>query len=208
LAEPSEHVPDLVARLVADRPRECEDADMKVVLLHGHDSTGARMAWLGRELASHLACAGLGVDVVIPEGLLELASGTRSWWLDDGAEADVTAALAHLRSTVDLDGAVLVGFSQGGALAVAAAMASGSTVRGVVCVGGFVPPGTLVRAGAAPMLVLHGDDDEVVDVFYAETLARSARKFQLDVTLTTYPCGHEWPDGAAATIAAWIARTV
>lgn len=177
---------------------------MRIVLLHGYDSSPDAMGTLAAELSS----SGEAIDVICPAGSIVVGDDTYRWWTVDDESFDVTNALAELTDRVSLDDAIVIGFSQGGALATAAAMASGSPVRGIVCAAGFLAPGVEVRSDSAPMLLLHGDDDNVVDVFYAETLARSAVRAGIDVVLETYPGGHAWPIDAAARIGAWIARAL
>jgi predicted esterase len=174
---------------------------MRLVFLHGHDSSPSHMADLATSLAELVPQA----EVVVPQGLCEVGPGTYAWWMGEGNHAAALSALDELRLRVDLDGSFVIGFSQGGALALAAAMDPSTALRGAVCAGGFLPAGILVSPDAAPLLLLHGDDDEVVDVFYSETLARSAERAGVDVTLQTYAGSHRWSDDAAGRIAAWIA---
>ncbi len=177
---------------------------MRLVLLHGHDSAPERLT----ELSASLVALVPDAEVIVPLGSCDVGPGTYAWWMGEGSDSEAVAALAALRRRVDLDGSILIGFSQGGALALTAAMDPTMSLRGAVCAGGFLPIGVLVSAGAPPLLLLHGEDDEVVDVFYAETLTRSADKAGIDVTLQTYPGGHRWSDDAAERIAAWIAQVV
>lgn len=169
---------------------------MRIVLLHGYDSSAFAVASLAAELTVLNDC-----DVDCPQGPLAVAGGDFCWWADDDG---ITAARSELIERVDLVNAVLVGFSQGGALAIATAVHPDSPVRGVVCASGFLAPGFELRRNMAPLLLLHGDDDDVVDCIYSETIERSASKLGIDVVRQTYSGKHDLPPDAADRITAWI----
>lgn len=173
---------------------------MRLVLLHGHDSSPDRLA----TLADGLRAAFPAAEVAVPAGTCPVGEETWAWWDDDGPLTSAAAALESLRDDVAIHGAVVIGFSQGGALALAAALTPGTGVAGAVCAGGFLPEGVEVAGVGPALLLLHGDDDEVVDVFYAETLERTARRAGLDVELQTYPGGHDWSADAVDRIAGWL----
>ncbi|SDG45029.1 dienelactone hydrolase family protein [Bosea robiniae] len=97
----------------------------------------------------------------------------------------------------------LVGFSLGGALALALA-ARDRRVRAVVDFFGFLPPG-LERALLPPTLILHGDADRVVPVSNAGAIERLIKSNSGTVQSHIYPGeGHglslaSWPDAIART---------
>lgn len=176
---------------------------MRLVLLHGHGSSPTELS----EVADVLRTC--GVEVECPPGPIELGNGTRAWFADPFAEPELgcdrsaSAAVVELGKRVDLAGAVVCGFSQGGAMAVAAGFGR-SDLKGVVSVCGFLPEGVNVSGSTNPMLLVAGDADEVVDPFYSESLARLAKKAGCSVTLATVSSGHRWTPEVSAVVTKWL----
>lgn len=150
-----------------------------VVFLHGYGADGADLLGLADVLAEHLP----GVAFMAPDAP-EPCTGNpfgRQWfaipWLDGSSEA--TAAAGLLAATGDLDGwldavlaaegltpdrLVLVGFSQGAMMALHTAPRRAAAVAGIVAISGrLLAPDRLDEvATKPPVLLIHGDRDEVV----------------------------------------------
>jgi dienelactone hydrolase len=181
-----------------------------VVLLHGAAGLVAQRGDLyGAQLAA-MGVAVLVVDSFAPradrgtEFTARLINITETMMV-----ADAYAALAYLASRPEIDGkhVVLVGFSYGGMSAIYALyrqMADllappGLHFAGHVafygpCIGRFQDN----RTTGAPLLMLYGDADELMDSRRCAETALDLRLGGSDVQITTYPGAvHQW-DGAFA----------
>jgi alpha-beta hydrolase superfamily lysophospholipase len=176
----------------------------QVVVLHGHDSRPGAMLPVVDALREVSSLA--EVDIRLLTGLHRLGpSQGWAWWLDDVSGAVIESAnwlAAQLSKPT-----VVIGFSQGGALAVAGAARGTVNILGVVCIGGFVAQGVDASLAAVPMLVVHGETDETVDTMYAEQLVRSVRKGGGAVELVLHPGGHHLPTDLTG-VARWVDRLV
>ncbi len=190
--------------------------------LHGFEDDPERLATPLRQL---IADAGLAErwQVIAPRGPAEAPAGP-SWFRADGtADADVvTAAVAAVHEVaagLDADGAapdgplVLVGFSQGGALALAVAHgpagAATSALIGVCCCGGFLlgpDDATYDWEGEpTPTLLVHGADDDVVDPQQARAGARALERRGIPVEHLEVATGHQVDAVLLAPVVAWLA---
>lgn len=156
-------------------PRSGQAARSLVVLLHGygadgHDLIDLAAAW--GEVLPHAAF----VAPHAPAPCDQAPMG-RQWFalfdldpreLARGAEQAAPAleafiAAERLRLDLSADRVALVGFSQGGMMALQVAMTGGDRFAGVVSYSGaFVAAATPVRRDAPPVLLVHGAEDEVV----------------------------------------------
>lgn len=177
-----------------------------MLLLHGYDSSPLRVEPQAQLLRQ---CIG-GLTVHAVQAPLRLSSGSWAWFSDATTEqagvelADSLATLHDVaRSTgCSVQDAVVAGFSQGGAVALAAGFAG--ICAAAICVGGFLPPGIEPGPTTTPLLLIHGADDEIVDPFYAETTARRAQKLGCEVDFHEVPGGHEWTTDATMLIVQWL----
>jgi predicted esterase len=184
---------------------------VRIVLLHGHGSNPAQMAGV----AAALQGAFPDDEVLVPRGSIELAAESYGWFDDpmsgvvSGGPRSATQAVAHLArvdlASVDLAGSVVCGFSQGAAVAIASGFLS-VRPRAVVAVCGFLPEGVDVVPTSHPLLLVAGDDDEVVDAFYSESLARQVKKTGSGVTLTTVATGHLWTPEITQVVVEWLRK--
>ena len=177
-------------------------------------------------------------DVLEPRGPLELPGGP-AWFAtdDDGpVEVQLLTSVRQVRAVVGaataqdtgprpasssgaLAPAVLGGFSQGGAVALAAVLASGiepseagpPPVSHVFCVNGWLPfapalaydPAALVDAGTR-VLVVASADDEVVLVQQGRSAARWLERAGVDVTYVERPGDHAVGSDALAAVTSWL----
>jgi predicted esterase len=91
-------------------------------------------------------------------------------------------------------GLVFLGFSQGAAMAYRAAAASGHPCRGVVVLGGDVPPELESRDLAAfpPVLLGRGSSEEWYDAAKMEHDVELLRRKGVDIRPVVFTGGHEW----------------
>jgi predicted esterase len=129
-----------------------------------------------------------------------------AWWNDNEATLESLEPVFDKLATSFNKPAVLIGFSQGAALAIATAVHRPDRVAAVVSIGGFVLDGLDVAQLECPLLILHGEDDERVDSMHAHRLNRQAQKAGVDSTISLFAGGHVIPLEAAETIANWLAE--
>jgi dienelactone hydrolase len=111
-------------------------------------------------------------------------------------EREVVAAAAHLRAvhSVDASRVALVGWSLGGGVAVATALAHKHRFRALVgfSTGFFGPPVDL--AGMPATLLLSAGRHDAIPLAATEDLVRALRAARVNVTLYNYGDGvHSWP---------------
>jgi len=187
-----------------------------LVALHGHgDDPGTARTW-GRRIAP------AGWEVVAPGGPRG-SDGVRSWFPAGarGADPDILRRsatrigelVAHLRGGGRP--VVVVGFSQGGALALTLGP-SGVQPDAVVAMCGFLPevddpdwPAQLDTAPGSgprrpPTLVLSGADDTVVPAFLGEDAAAFLAQQGREVTSVVVPGGHAVSPGMSDRVRAWL----
>jgi phospholipase/carboxylesterase len=158
-------------------PRE---ADAAVIFVHGYGADGADLLGLAEPMAPHLP----GVAFYAPDAPEPCAGNPvgKQWfpipWIDGSTEAAAESSL--VRSTADLDAfvdrvladeglpperLVLFGFSQGTMLSLHAAP---RRIEPIACIVGFsgrlLAPERLATEAVSrpPVLLLHGDADEMV----------------------------------------------
>ena len=168
---------------------------MKLLLLHGHGATPGDLL----PLAEAVRAAVPSVSVVLPAGPVRLDNGRFAWWIDDDGPAGAIASLAPHFGTGPT---VVAGFSQGGAVALAAAGQRG--VVGVASIGGFLHDPADFAVPETPMFVAHGRNDVLVDVFHAESLARRAARLGRNVVLELHDGGHDWPPVVTEAFVDWL----
>jgi predicted esterase len=186
---------------------KCEDKCVRIVLLHGHTSSREQMTPIAEEFRSAFPDA----EVVVPQGSIEVGRGSFAWFDDpasgvvSGGPPTASAAIALLGEQSDLNGAVVCGFSQGAAMAIAAGFL-GVKPQAIVGVCGFLPEGVEVVPTSHRLLLVAGDDDEVVDAFYSESLARQVKKTGSEVTLNTVATGHRWTPEITQVVVRWLRK--
>ena len=161
------------------------------LLLHGHDVDPASLLPSAAALQAELLA-----------GPLETRDGRRAWFeVGNGA----AAACAFVRASTEVAGRVVIGYSQGAAVAFALGCDGEPAPAGVVTVAGFVADDVNPADFKSQyLLVVHADDDEVVDPFYAGLLARQAAKSGAHVTQASYEGGHVWTDAVTVVVREWL----
>ena len=187
-------------------PRGGELPRRIVVLLHGYGSDGADLIDLGRYWSDAMPdtlfvlpnapnrCAGnpfgyewfpLQVDRIAGriEGARQAAPVIRDFLSDLWAQTGLGAADTFL-----------VGFSQGAMMALHVGTASESPFRGIVAFSGaLVPAEDFGAAGHArpPIVLIHGDDDQVVDPQFSRDAETALESAGFEVSLHLLPgLGH------------------
>jgi predicted esterase len=162
-------------------------------------------------LAPHLA-GGIFLTVC-PQGALTVPLGPTNghgWFPlrpgsppDDAAVASAVAAAngfvdeACARYPIDPRRLVVLGFSQGGIIALGVALSRPGKFAAVVGVSTWFPDGLmqLVSAGAdltrLPVLIQHGRNDNLIEIGRARDSVERLRSTRVDLRYREYDCGHE-----------------
>ena len=181
---------------------------MELVLLHGFDSNPGALLGVAAAVRARFP----SVLVRLLAGPVRLPSGTFAWWNDDPSASTFTTtpadALAWITPRLRGGPVVVAGMSQGGALALAVASARLENVVGVASVGGFAPDNLPLVGTSTPLFIAHGESDEIVDVFHAESLARTARRLGISTTLDLHPGGHAWTEEVTEAFLPWMATVL
>ena len=166
-----------------------------VIYLHGNGEL------IDDDVASLAALTEEGLGVLLVEYPGYGRSGGRP--SERSITAAAVAAFDYLHGRADVDDKRIVAYGRSIGGGAACALAARRPVAALVLestfttVGDVVPwvPGALlfdrfdnlavVASGASPVLVLHGEDDQVIPYAHAESLARAA-----GITPVRMPCGH------------------
>jgi len=150
-------------------------------------------------------------------GPIELGDGLHAWFAD-GDPADTRRLLAAVEhglefasavSGLDRSRAALFGYSQGAAAALAfATRADAPPLGGVATVAGWVPSLDDLDWDPRPdlaALLVHGEDDEVVDRMLGRSAARQLERAGVTASWREHPgAGHALTDAMLADVAAWL----
>ena len=159
-------------------------AAKRLVLLHGWGADADDLLELGRQLCGERRqLVALRAPQPHPGG-----SGrqwydlqNRSWPDLPQARLALRARLEALGRSLPLEQTVLLGFSQGAAMALD--VGSDLALAGIVCCSGYPHPGWQAKPAMAQVLLTHGKNDPVVPYAASEELLRLLRLQQARVAL-------------------------
>lgn len=194
---------------------------MRLLLLHGWGATGDDLAPLGHELARRLGALGttLQVHSLAAPDPHPAGGGARQWYpLDlgrpgwpDCPDAARLALRRRLEAELAQAGAgpvVVLGFSQGGAMALEAALAlpvaAIISCSGYPHAGGLRPPDT--KHAAPSVLLLHGRHDPVVPAAALGQLQQDLQAAGVPVEALLFPGEHTIPAEAVDAMASFLGR--
>lgn len=202
--------------------------DRPLLLIHGYGADEYDLAGLTPMLDPTGRCF-----TVCPRGPIELDFGGAGWYQrsEDGVidpaslVSSVTALdelldeVCHLRSC-DRDQAVLIGFSQGGAMALAVALGRSPKLRpaGVACLSGMLQTPTGVSyvwdepgwttEGLPAVYLQHGTNDPMVDVERGRHIRSVLRSHGIEPEYHEYAMGHEIRPQSIVDLRGWLERVL
>ena len=115
---------------------------------------------------------------------------------------------------IDPERVILVGFSQGGAMAYEWALSEPERFAGVIALSTWLPEPLASAIGERPgqaelpILVLHGTDDQVVSVDMARASRERLRDFGVQLMYRELPMGHEVSRDALELIVGWMGERI
>ena len=180
-------------------------AAQRLVLLHGWGADADDLLELGPLLvAPELSVVALRAPEPHPYG-----SG-RQWYdlqpIDwsrlPAARTALGQRLQNLADSVPLEHTVLLGFSQGGAMALD--VGSSLPLAGIVACSGYPHEGWEPKASATPVLLTHGREDPVVPFAASEEALRRLQAAGTTATLLPFNGGHTIDTSVLPQIAAFM----
>lgn len=183
------------------------DADPlgRLVLLHGWGADADDLLMLGEALAKRtqlpLELVALPAPEPHPQGVGRQWYGLfpADWDAVSSAEAALRSRLTALEEEgVALNRTVLLGFSQGAAMALSTGC--DLPLAGLIACSGYPHPHWSAPADRPPVLLIHGRQDEVVPCSAAEEIQRRLSNGRADVSLTTFDGGHTIPESVFSVI--------
>jgi phospholipase/carboxylesterase len=159
----------------------------------------------------------------------DIAALTPELQIDEkGLAAAIKAAQDLIRAEIDKGIAptriILAGFSQGGAIALSAALAYPDTLAGVIALSTFIPVtqlehlsndthsdlvlGRSLKAYRYPIYMAHGNLDDLVPLSLGEQTYHLLKKNHFDVSWNIYPMGHEVCKNEIDSISKWLQESL
>ncbi|WP_315855543.1 dienelactone hydrolase family protein [Synechococcus sp. RedBA-s] len=166
-------------------------AQQRLVLLHGWGADADDLLDLGEELA------GRSTGVISLRAPEAHPHGVGRQWYDLqqpewpgllGARQQLRQRLEALAESLPLQQTIVLGFSQGAAMALD--VAADLPVAAVIACSGYPPPGWSPHAPLPPILLSHGRADPVVPYAASEELQRLWRSAGGESQLLGFPGGH------------------
>jgi phospholipase/carboxylesterase len=142
--------------------------------------------------------------IVAPRGLYVLGEGSYSWVnprvSDWPALSDLRTSVRALEALVDelaesigllRDRLVIMGFSQGAALAFAAAVKGTIDIKALIAVAAFLPGGDLSALNGVPIFWGHGIEDEEIPISHAREGVKRLQEYEARVHFCEADVGHK-----------------
>jgi phospholipase/carboxylesterase len=104
----------------------------------------------------------------------------------------------------------VVGFSQGGIIALATMLTAPENVAGTVCMSGRLPPEVLPhvvspeRLRDKAVLIVHGRRDETLDVAYGRGAYETLTSLPLAIEYREFDMGHTTTGESLSSVSAWL----
>jgi phospholipase/carboxylesterase len=180
-------------------------ARARLVLLHGWGADAGDLMPLGQSLAEAIATPLELVALQAPQ--LQTQGSGRQWYgLFPADWAAVPAAVEALKERINnlssgeipVEATVLLGFSQGGAMAVAAGC--DLPLAGLIACSAYPHPNWQAPVIRPPVLLLHGRNDDVVPYSAAVALNNDLSQGDQTCDVFSFDNGHAIPVSAQAEI--------
>ena len=174
-------------------------ASYRLVLLHGWGADAGDLLPMGKILSE---ANGEKFELVALQAPEPHPEGIGRQWYDlyppnwQAVPSSVNQLQMRLKALdtdkIPLEKTVMLGFSQGGAMA----LASGCDlpIAGLICCSGYPHPNWMPSEVRPPVALFHGEQDQVVPSSASETLFSLLEESGADVELFRFKGGHEIPN--------------
>lgn len=105
---------------------------------------------------------------------------------------------------------VLIGFSQGGAMAYTVGLSHADSLAGIVALSAYIPAPAQLEASlsaanrSTPVFAAHGTDDDILPVELGEQARATLEKLGFDIEWHTYPMAHSVCMPEVVALGAWL----
>ncbi len=103
---------------------------------------------------------------------------------------------------------IVVGFSQGGAIALFAGLTSSIKIGGIIALSTYLPANEIValeqQMHCLPILMIHGSHDQTISLKYAEQSRDFLLKMSCKLEFEVYPMGHTLCQEELIKISQWL----
>ena len=172
----------------------------RLVLLHGWGADAEDLIPLGKQLSkingNSIELLSLHAPQLHPEGYGRQWYGLfpHDWDAVPLAINELTERLRSIssNSSIPLEKTILLGFSQGGAMALS--VASHLSLAGLICCSAFPHPGWTPNKGMPPVLLTHGTEDNIVPYQAASKLIELFSNKSIDAQLLSFKGDHQIPN--------------
>jgi predicted esterase len=168
------------------------------VVLHGAGGTaGQALRWLSPQADA------AGLLLLTPQAVASTWDVIVGGYGPDVARLDNALNDVFVRTTVDVAGVAVAGFSDGASYALSLGVANGDLFRAVLAFSpGFMAP--MVRHGRPRFFVSHGTDDGILPIdACSRRLVPTLRESGYPVTYEEFAGGHEIPARVVASAVQW-----
>jgi len=176
-------------------------ATHRLILLHGWGADAEDLMSLGEELIKggieqKLELLAFNAPHRHPGGVGRQWYGLfpPDWVSVPSAINDLKIRIKALcKNSIALEKTVILGFSQGGAMALA--VGSELPLAGLIGCSSYPHPNWVPSDSSPPILLLHGIQDEIVPIEASRKIHSSFKRKKLDVDFVEFEGGHEIPQG-------------
>jgi len=203
-----------------ERPARSGTASGTIVMLHGYGAHEGDLIALGEMLAPGLRAIGLRAPIPLPwGGFAWYPLVPRGGGIDfnpDEVDAAVAQAITAVEAVAKSDGRapLLLGFSQGGGIALSLALRRPELCRAVFALSA-VPPAVPLADRAPreqlkklPVFAAHGTRDELLPILLGRTTRATLEEAGFPLDWREYPMGHEVGNAELDDARAFLARLV
>jgi phospholipase/carboxylesterase len=108
---------------------------------------------------------------------------------------------------------MLLGFSQGTAMAYALGLLHPSSFRGIAALSGYIPLRSglalqLTKLNGFPIFISHGSNDMVIPVRFGREAAETLKHTGADLTYREYSMGHEVSEATVRDLREWVLKSL
>jgi phospholipase/carboxylesterase len=182
-----------------------EEADQRLVLLHGWGADADDLVDLGELLVGpDVSVVALRAPEPHPYGVGRQWYGLQpiDWSQLPAARELLRQRLSELDQSVPLSRTVLLGFSQGGAMALD--VGSSLPLAGIVACSGYPHEGWEPAGSLPPVLLSHGQQDPVVPFAASEEVLRRLQASGAAAQLLDFPGGHTIDPSVLPSITSFV----